>query len=113
MSDCIFCKISQYKMTTKLVYEDHDLVAFSDIVPKAPIHFLIVPKKHIATLNEIKESDENLIGKMVLIAKKLAIDHNISESGYRLVFNVRRHAGQIVDHIHLHLLGGEKLGPMA
>lgn len=112
MDQCLFCKISSQKIPCQLLYEDEQIVAFQDINPKSPVHILIVPKKHIQSINELSLDDTELLGKMFLVAKKLAFDNLISESGFRLVINTRSHAGQTVDHIHLHLLGGKKLGSM-
>ncbi|MCX7920058.1 MAG: histidine triad nucleotide-binding protein [bacterium] len=107
---CIFCKIVNGEIPSQKVYEDNDLLAFKDIQPKAPVHILIIPKKHIPTVLEAQESDARLLGKMVLVANKIAQDERIAESGFRLVFNCNRDAGQAVFHIHLHLLGGRQLG---
>lgn len=96
-----------------MLLSDQDLVAFNDINPKAPTHILIVPKKHIPTINDLSEEDAQLISKMIYTAKSLAQDKNIDQSGYRLIFNVRENAGQEVNHIHLHLIGGKKLSSMA
>lgn len=112
MNDCLFCKISSGQIPTKFEYEDEEIAAFADINPKALIHILIVPKKHIVSVAETTKEDTELLGKMILVAKKLAEDKGINETGYRLVFNTKKHAGQVVDHIHLHLMGGEKLGKM-
>lgn len=111
-NNCLFCKISNSEIPTKFEYEDTEIAAFADISPKAPVHILIVPKKHITSVAEATEKDAELLGKMILVAKKLAEVKRIADTGYRLVFNTRKHAGQIVDHIHLHLLGGQKLGGM-
>lgn len=110
INNCIFCQIVDKKIPADIVFEDDKLIAFNDINPKAPVHILIVPKKHIATIDDIDESDKELIGELVYRAKLLAKVKRISENGYRLVFNVRSHGGQLVDHIHLHLLGGQPLG---
>lgn len=112
MNNCIFCKICTKEIPSKLVHEDEDVVAFADINPKAPVHILIVPKKHIANIDELQPEDEKLAGKLVYTAQKIARDKGIAKLGYRLVFNTRAHSGQEVDHIHLHLLGGQKLGSM-
>lgn len=112
MENCIFCQIAKKQISSEIQHEDSDIIAFNDIHPKAPIHILIIPKKHIPNVDEMKEEDEQLVGKLILVAQKLAREKNISQSGYRLIFNVRSHAGQVVDHIHLHLLGGKPLGPM-
>lgn len=105
-SNCLFCRIAQKKIPAALVYESDDIVAFRDINPQAPTHILIIPRKHIATTNDISLEDASLIGKMTLVAKELAAKEGIAERGYRLVFNCNRDAGQAVFHIHLHLLGG-------
>lgn len=107
--DCLFCKIIDKAIPAKIIYQDDKVVAFEDIHPKAPHHLLIIPIRHIATLNEIKEEDHALLGYMVHIAKTLANDLTIAESGYRLVMNCNAGAGQTVFHIHLHLLGGRQM----
>jgi len=104
--ECIFCQIIQKKSPAKIVYEDEEVVAFWDIRPSAPIHLLIIPKKHLASLNEVKEADQLLLGKLLLVAKKLAAAHKIDRSGFRVVINTGPWAGQIVNHLHLHLMGG-------
>ncbi len=109
MTDCIFCKIAHKEIPTELLYEDEDVIAFNDIAPKSPVHILIVPKKHIDSVNNLEEENKELLGKLVLVAKDIAKEKGISETGYRLIFNTGRDAGQTVDHIHLHLMGGEKL----
>lgn len=113
MDDCIFCKIARKQSPAELEHEDEEIVAFGDINPKAPTHILIVPKKHISSVTELTAEDAPLIGKMILVAKQLAVEKGISEDGYRLVFNAGKHSGQIVDHIHLHLLGGKALGDIS
>ncbi|MCL5407255.1 MAG: histidine triad nucleotide-binding protein [Patescibacteria group bacterium] len=113
MDNCLFCRISNGEIPTKFEYEDDEIAAFADINPKAPVHILIVPKKHIPSIAEVTDEDTELLGKMIMVAKKLAEVKGIANTGYRLVFNTRKHAGQIVDHIHLHLLGGKVLGSMA
>ncbi|MDP8215946.1 MAG: histidine triad nucleotide-binding protein [Candidatus Kaelpia imicola] len=106
--ECIFCKILNGEIPTELIYQDDDLVAFRDINPQAPTHILIIHRKHIERISDLNEEDSNLAGKMVLVAKKLAQDEGVTESGFRLVFNNNKDAGQDVFHIHLHLLGGRK-----
>lgn len=106
--NCIFCKIINKEAPADIVYEDEKIIAFKSIEPKCPVHILIVPKKHIVSINEISEEDRELIGEMLLIAKKIAGEKQIS-SGYRLIFNVGKDSGQTVDHLHLHLLGGNLL----
>lgn len=113
MDQCIFCAIAQKQSPANIEYEDEEVVAFWDVNPKAKVHILIVPKKHISSVTDLEEGvDELLIGKMVIVAKKLAEKKGISEDGYRLIFNVGKHSGQVVDHIHLHLMGGQKLDGM-
>lgn len=111
MDDCLFCKISSGQMGT-LIYEDDKTAAFFDIDPKAPIHILIVPKKHIASLNEAGPEDENILGHLLWVAAFLATEQGISDSGYRVIINTGPDSGQEVFHIHLHLLGGKPLGRM-
>jgi histidine triad (HIT) family protein len=106
---CIFCDIASKKAPAKLVYEDEEIVAFPDIHPVAPVHLLIIPKKHIASVNDLSDADQALVGKMILVAKKLAQENKIDQSGYRLVINCGKDGGQIIEHLHLHLLGGKKL----
>lgn len=106
--DCIFCKIVNGEMG-ETIYEDDRVVAFNDIDPKAPHHILVIPRQHIATINDTTEKDNELIGHMVQVAKNLAQEKNIAEEGYRLLFNCNRGGGQAVYHIHLHLLGGRQM----
>lgn len=108
-SDCIFCKIAAGELGTPMVYEDEELVAFHDINPQAPVHILVVPKKHIGRISQLQEADRLLAGKMVLTAIQIAKEETISENGYRLVFNCGSDGGQEVKHIHLHLLGGRQM----
>lgn len=110
---CLFCKIVARAIPSTAVFEDDELYVFPDIRPKAPVHLLIIPKEHILrSVAEMNESQTGLLGRMMFRAKKLAEAKEIDADGYRLVFNVRRHGGQEVDHIHLHLLGGQPLGPL-
>lgn len=111
-ADCLFCKIANGEIPTDFLMEDDDLVAFNDISPQAPVHLLIVPKKHIATVNDITESDGEVVSKLILCAKTLAAEKGISESGYRLLLNCNAQGGQTVFHLHLHLLGGRQLGAL-
>ena len=110
MSDCLFCKIIAGAIPGHLVHEDKDLVAFKDINPQAPLHVLIVPRQHIATLNDLLPNNDDLIGMMVRRAAALAKQHGYSDRGYRTVLNCNREAGQTVFHIHLHLLAGRGFG---
>jgi len=106
---CLFCKIANHEQNTDTIYEDEKIIVFKDINPKAPIHLLIVPKKHINSINELEETDRELISDMIFLAKKLALEKGLDKKGYRLTFNVGRGGGQIIDHIHLHLMGGGKI----
>ena len=107
---CFFCKIANGEMETDKVFEDDQVVAFRDINPQAPTHVLIIPKKHISTLNDLEEDDNELAGQLFMSAKNIAKELGFSEDGYRTVFNCNGHGGQSVYHIHLHLLGGRQMG---
>ena len=109
MKDCLFCKFVDREIPTETVFESDTVFAFNDIDPKAPQHVLIIPKKHIATLNDISEKDAGIIAEMFLVAKQIAVDRKIDGSGYRAVFNCNADGGQEVFHLHLHLLGGRKM----
>ncbi len=106
--DCLFCSIATGKQGT-LIYEDKTVVAFEDIEPQAPVHTLIIPKQHIASINDITEQDATLIGHMANIARQLAEDKGVSQRGYRLVFNCNPQGGQVIFHLHLHLLAGRQM----
>jgi len=111
--NCIFCKIVDRSISSTTVFEDDEIYVFPDIHPQAPVHLLIIPKDHVLrSVAEMSEADTAFVGRMVYRAKLLAEERGIDTDGYRLVFNVRHHGGQEVDHIHLHLLGGQKLGPL-
>ena len=107
--DCLFCKIAAGEIPAKVVYRDDEIVAFEDINPQAPTHLLIIPQKHIATLNDLHDEDCDVAGSIVQRAAMLAKQLNIAKDGYRLVFNTNAGAGQSVFHIHAHLLGGRQL----
>ena len=113
MSDTIFAKIIERQLPADIVYEDDDIIAFRDINPQAPVHVLIVPKTPIATVNDIEPGQAELIGNMVLVAQKIALDEGIADDGYRLVINCNRHGGQVVFHLHMHLMGGQQLRGLA
>lgn len=113
MADCIFCGIIEGKIPSKKVYEDDRVLAFHDIAPQAPVHVLIIPKKHIPTMNDVTEEDDQLIADVFAAARKIARELGIEDSGYRLVNNVNGDGGQVVYHLHVHVLGGQKLGPIA
>ena len=108
----VFTRIVNRELPATIEYEDDEIIAFVPLKLQAPVHLLIVPKKEIYTINDIDNSDIELLGKMMLVAKKLAKEKGISETGYRLSINVNENAGQSVFHIHMHVLGGKKLGPM-
>ena len=105
----IFEMILDKELESEIIYEDEDIFSIKDINPIAPVHLLIIPKKRINTINDVSEEDTLLIGKMVKVAKNLAKEYEINESGYRLIFNTNDDGGQSIYHIHLHLIGGEKL----
>ncbi len=109
MSDCLFCRIIAGDIPGAIVYQDDEMMAFKDINPQAPLHVLIVPRRHIASLNDLTPADDGLVGAMVRRAGALAREHGYHERGYRTVFNTNREAGQTVFHIHLHLLAGRGL----
>lgn len=110
MSDCLFCRIVAGQIPGQTVHEDDALVAFKDINPQAPLHLLIVPRRHIATLNDLASEDDALVGSMFRCAAALAAQNGYADRGYRTVLNCNRDAGQTVFHIHLHLLAGRALG---
>jgi histidine triad (HIT) family protein len=109
MADCLFCRIIRREIPGKIVHEDDELLAFEDINPQAPTHVLIVPKRHIESLNVLDAGDDRIVGTIVRRAAAIAKDRGISDGGYRTVFNTNRDAGQTVFHIHLHLLGGRSM----
>lgn len=110
--DCIFCKIANGEIKASIVYQDETAVAFPDINPKAPVHLLIIPRKHIERISDLTGDEEKLIGHLITIASKLAQQQGISKSGYRLVINCGPHGGQVVPHVHIHLLGGRQMGKL-
>ena len=109
MADCLFCKIVSGDIPAAIVYRDEHLVAFKDINPQAPLHVLIVPRRHIPTLNDLAPEDDALVGEMVRRAGAIALEHGYADRGYRTVFNCHADAGQTVFHIHLHVLGGRAM----
>ncbi len=108
-NDCLFCKIINKEIEANIVYEDKDILAFKDIHPQAPVHILIIPKQHIEKISDLDEQKKDIISNLILTANSLARDKKIDKQGYRLVFNSGADAGQLVFHIHLHLLGGRKM----
>ncbi len=109
MEDCIFCKIINKKIPASIIYEDEKIIAFDDIKPKAPVHVLLIPKEHYASLNDVPDGDESILAHLLLKARQIAYDKGIGEDGYRLVLNTGGNSGQEVFHIHLHLLGGRRM----
>lgn len=109
MESCLFCRIAKRELPSKTAYEDDRVVAFHDISPQAPVHILICPKKHIATLNDVTSEDAPLLAHMFDTARKVAEQAGVAQTGYRTVFNVNADAGQTVFHLHLHVIGGRKL----
>ena len=112
MEETIFSKIIKQELPADIIYQDDLVTAFRDINPKAPVHILIVPNKLIPTINDIEHCDELMLGRLFTVAKKIAKSEGISKNGYRLIMNCNQHGGQEVYHIHMHLVGGEPLGPM-
>lgn len=108
----IFSKIIAKEIPADIVYEDDRVLAFKDINPQAPVHILIIPKKEIPTVNDVTEADEVTLGRLFIVAAKIAAEQDIADSGYRLMVNVNNDGGQEVFHLHMHLLGGRNLGPM-
>jgi histidine triad (HIT) family protein len=108
MADCLFCKIIAGEIPGTIVYQDERVVALRDINPQAPMHVLVVPRRHIASLDDLQPSDDNLLGEMIRRAAAIALEHGHSDRGYRAVFNCNADAGQTVFHIHLHVLGGRR-----
>lgn len=109
MEDCLFCKIIKGEIPSKKAYEDENVYAFWDIAPTAPVHILVIPKKHISTLNDINAENSDVIAKIYEVIPKIAKENGIAEDGYRIVTNCNKAAGQTVFHIHFHLLGGREL----
>ena len=112
MPDCVFCQIVVGSILSDPVFENEEIIAFRDINPKAPTHILVVPKKHIPSLASVMPEDEGLLGRMLLVARQIAEDEGLTGTGFRVIINNGLEAGQEVDHIHIHLLGGRKLGVM-
>lgn len=110
--DCIFCQIARHEIPAQIEYENDEFIAFRDIHPKAPIHILIIPKKHLTSVAELKDNDQDLIGSLILRARDIAQAKGL-KNGFRLVSNSGPDAGQIIFHLHFHLLGGQRLGDIA
>lgn len=110
MENCLFCKIIKKEIPSTIVYEDEEVLAFRDINPVAPVHVLVIPKKHISSLIDLEPEDEAIVGKIYTIINKIAKQENIFESGFRVIVNCGEDGGQEVKHLHFHLIGGKKLG---
>lgn len=110
MSDCIFCRIIQGSLPAKVVYQDEQTLAFDDIHPQAPIHTLVIPKRHVASINELGQGDQTLLGQLLLTCNRVAQDKGLFDRGFRLVTNTGADGGQTVAHLHFHVLGGRHLG---
>ena len=111
--DCIFCKIIDGSIPSNKVFENERIVAFHDIQPAAPVHILIIPKLHIPTMNDVSADNDGLLAEIFAVARQIAKEQGIAESGYRLINNCNAEGGQVVYHLHLHVLGGKQLGPLA
>ncbi len=107
--ECVFCNIAAKKIASNILYETDDIMILQDIMPKAPVHVLVMPKRHIVSVNGLEESDSAMIAELVLAAKNYAATAGVSESGYKLVLNNGKQGGQIIPHLHMHLLGGKQL----
>jgi len=107
-TDCLFCKIAGKQMDTEFLFENDTLVVFRDINPQAPVHLLLVPKKHIRSINNLTEEDRSIVSELIMTAKDMAKKEGVDVSGYNLLFNVEKGGGQVIFHLHLHLLGGFK-----
>lgn len=112
VSDCVFCQIVAGKIPSEKLFEDEEIIAFRDISPKAPSHILVVPKKHLSSLASVGRADESLLGRLMIAAKRVAEDEGLASKGFRVVVNSGLEAGQEVDHLHVHVLGGRKMGVM-
>ena len=104
--DCIFCQIAQGQTDTRMLYQTDTLVVFKDINPHAPVHLLLVPKKHIRSVNDLTDADREILAELILVAKEMAKEQGVDKSGYKLLYNVEKGGGQLIFHLHLHLLGG-------
>ena len=104
--DCIFCQIAQGQTDTQMLYQSDTLVVFKDINPHAPLHLLLVPKKHIRSVNDLTDADQEILAELILVAKEMAKEQGVDKSGYKLLYNVEKGGGQLIFHLHLHLIGG-------
>jgi histidine triad (HIT) family protein len=106
--DCLFCKIASGGTDTEFLFENDNLVVFRDINPHAPVHLLIVPKRHIRSVNDLVDTDDQILAELIMVAKDMAAKEGVAESGYKLLYNVEKGGGQVIFHLHLHLMGGRK-----
>jgi histidine triad (HIT) family protein len=104
--DCIFCQIAQGQSETEMLYQSDTLVVFKDINPHAPVHLLLVPKKHIRSVNDLTDADQEILAELILVAKEMAKEQGVDKSGYKLLYNVEKGGGQLIFHLHMHLIGG-------
>ena len=104
--DCIFCQIAQGQTETEMLYQSDTLVVFKDINPHAPVHLLLVPRKHIRSVNDLTDADQEILAELILVAKEMAKEQGVDKSGYKLLYNVEKGGGQFIFHLHLHLIGG-------
>lgn len=109
MKNCLFCRMIAGEIASDMVYEDDEILAFRDINPQAPLHVLVIPRRHIDTTNDLVDDDAGLVGRLILAARKIAVTEGVDEAGYRLVINCKAGAGQSVFHLHVHLLAGRRL----
>ncbi len=107
-NDCLFCNISKGQTATEFLFENDTLVVFKDINPHAPVHLLIVPKKHIRSINDLTDDERPILAEMIMVARDMAAEVGVSQSGYKLLFNVEKGGGQVIFHLHLHMIGGWK-----
>jgi histidine triad (HIT) family protein len=110
MEDCVFCNIINKTLESDVLFENEKLIVIRDILPKAPVHLIVIPKKHTLSLNHLETGDSSLVGEMIMTAKQMAEKYGVNETGYKLVFNVGRDGGQVIPHLHLHLMGGKNMG---
>jgi histidine triad (HIT) family protein len=106
--DCIFCQIARGQTDTEMLYQSDTLVVFKDINPHAPVHLLLVPKRHIRSINDLDDADREILAELTMVAKEMAREHGVARSGYKLLYNVEKGGGQLIFHLHMHLLGGWK-----
>jgi len=110
MDDCVFCNIANKTIESEILFDNERLMVIKDILPKAPVHLLVITKKHIQSINHMEPFDEALVGEMFFVAKQMSEKFGIGETGYKLTFNVGRDGGQVIPHLHLHIMGGKNMG---